>query len=261
MYRNEQVFQTKNDITDKLWHIWQVMDECIQTGIKTEGILPGGLKVTRRAPGLHRRLQSEKNADPMVAMDWVNLFALAVNEENAAGGRVVTAPTNGAAGILPAVLCYFDKFVRPVDKDIVSRYLLTAAAIGILYKKNASISGAEVGCQGEVGVACSMAAGALTEIIGGSVDAVENAAEIGMEHNLGLTCDPVGGLVQVPCIERNAMGAIKAINASRLALRGSGQHKVSLDKVIKTMWDTGNDMKSKYKETARGGLAVNIIEC
>jgi L-serine dehydratase len=174
---------------------------------------------------------------------------------------VVTAPTNGAAGIIPAVLCYFDKFVRPVNQDIVSRYLLTAAAIGILYKKNASISGAEVGCQGEVGVACSMAAGALTEIIGGSVDEVENAAEIGMEHNLGLTCDPVGGLVQVPCIERNAMGAIKAINASRLALRGTGQHKVSLDKVIKTMWDTGNDMKSKYKETARGGLAVNIIEC
>jgi L-serine dehydratase len=261
MFKNEQVFQPKKDIAEKLWHIWQVMQECVQTGIRTEGILPGGLKVTRRAPDLHRRLQSEKNADPMVAMDWVNLFAMAVNEENAAGGRVVTAPTNGAAGILPAVLCYFDKFVRPVDEDIVCRYLLTAAAIGILYKKNASISGAEVGCQGEVGVACSMAAGALTEIIGGSVDAVENAAEIGMEHNLGLTCDPVGGLVQVPCIERNAMGAIKAINASRLALRGSGQHKVSLDKVIKTMWDTGNDMKSKYKETARGGLAVNIIEC
>lgn len=261
MFKNEQVFQPKKDIAEKLWHIWQVMQECVQTGIRTEGILPGGLKVTRRAPDLYRRLQSEKNADPMVAMDWVNLFALAVNEENAAGGRVVTAPTNGAAGILPAVLCYFDKFVRPVDEDIVCRYLLTAAAIGILYKKNASISGAEVGCQGEVGVACSMAAGALTEIIGGSVDAVENAAEIGMEHNLGLTCDPVGGLVQVPCIERNAMGAIKAINASRLALRGSGQHKVSLDKVIKTMWDTGNDMKSKYKETARGGLAVNIIEC
>jgi L-serine dehydratase len=261
MSKNEQVFQPKEEITEKLWQIWQVMYDCVQTGIKAEGILPGGLKVTRRAPDLYRRLQSEKNADPMVAMDWVNLFALAVNEENAAGGRVVTAPTNGAAGIIPAVLCYFDKFVRPVDKDIVSRYLLTAAAIGILYKKNASISGAEVGCQGEVGVACSMAAGALTEIIGGSVDEVENAAEIGMEHNLGLTCDPVGGLVQVPCIERNAMGAIKAINASRLALRGSGQHKVSLDKVIKTMWETGNDMKSKYKETARGGLAVNIIEC
>ncbi|WP_299081306.1 L-serine ammonia-lyase [uncultured Paraglaciecola sp.] len=261
MMKNEQVFQGKEQVIEKLWHIWQVMFQSVQTGIQSEGILPGGLKVTRRAPALYRRLQSEQTADPMVAMDWVNLFALAVNEENAAGGTVVTAPTNGAAGIIPAVLCYFDKFVKPVDKDIVSRYLLTAAAIGILYKKNASISGAEVGCQGEVGVACSMAAGALTEIIGGSVDAVENAAEIGMEHNLGLTCDPVGGLVQVPCIERNAMGAIKAINASRLALRGSGQHKVSLDKVIKTMWDTGNDMKSKYKETARGGLAVNIIEC
>lgn len=261
MMKNEQVFQTKAEVVKKLWHIWQVMYECVEVGINSEGILPGGLKVTRRAPGLYRRLQSEQTADPMVAMDWVNLFALAVNEENAAGGRVVTAPTNGAAGIIPAVLCYFNKFVRPVNEEIVTRYLLTAAAIGILYKKNASISGAEVGCQGEVGVACSMAAGALTEILGGSVDAVENAAEIGMEHNLGLTCDPVGGLVQVPCIERNAMGAIKAINASRLALRGSGQHKVSLDKVIKTMWDTGNDMKSKYKETARGGLAVNIIEC
>jgi L-serine dehydratase len=261
MMKNEQVFQPKAEVVRKLWEIWQVMYECVQVGINSEGILPGGLKVTRRAPGLYRRLQSEQTADPMVAMDWVNLFALAVNEENAAGGRVVTAPTNGAAGIIPAVLCYFNKFVRPVDQEIVSRYLLCAAAIGILYKKNASISGAEVGCQGEVGVACSMAAGALTEILGGSVDAVENAAEIGMEHNLGLTCDPVGGLVQVPCIERNAMGAIKAINASRLALRGSGQHKVSLDKVIKTMWDTGTDMKSKYKETARGGLAVNIIEC
>lgn len=261
MMENESSLVPKSEVREKLWHIWEVMLESVQNGIESEGILPGGLKVTRRAPSLHRRLQSEQTADPMQAMDWVNLFALAVNEENAAGGRVVTAPTNGAAGIIPAVLCYFDKFVRPVDKDIVCRYLLTAAAIGILYKKNASISGAEVGCQGEVGVACSMAAGALTEIIGGSVDAVENAAEIGMEHNLGLTCDPVGGLVQVPCIERNAMGAIKAINASRLALRGSGQHKVSLDKVIKTMWDTGNDMKSKYKETARGGLAVNIIEC
>ena len=197
----------------------------------------------------------------MQTMDWVNLFALAVNEENAAGGRVVTAPTNGAAGIIPAVLAYFDKFIRPVDEETAARFLLTAGAIGILYKENASISGAEVGCQGEVGVACSMAAGALAEIMGGTVAAVENAAEIGMEHNLGLTCDPVGGLVQVPCIERNAMGAIKAINASRLALRGSGEHKVSLDKVIKTMRDTGNDMKTKYKETARGGLAVNIIEC
>ncbi|MFT4939738.1 MAG: L-serine dehydratase [Paraglaciecola sp.] len=261
MLMNEQVFQTQSEIRRKLWHIWQVMQECVQNGIRNEGILPGGLKVTRRAPKLFRRLQNERSTDPMQAMDWVNLFALAVNEENAAGGRVVTAPTNGAAGIIPAVLHYFDKFVRPVDEDIAARYFLTAAAIGILYKKNASISGAEVGCQGEVGVACSMAAGALTEILGGTVGEVENAAEIGMEHNLGLTCDPVGGLVQVPCIERNAMGSIKAINASRLALRGSGDHKVSLDKVIKTMWETGNDMKSKYKETARGGLAVNIIEC
>lgn len=261
MLKNETVFQDKNVIVDKLWEIWEVMQACITRGINTEGILPGGLKVTRRAPALYRRLQSEHSQDPMLAMDWVNLFALAVNEENAAGGKVVTAPTNGAAGIIPAVLSYYDKFVRPVDKETAYRYLLTAAAIGTLYKKNASISGAEVGCQGEVGVACSMAAGALTEILGGSPDAVENAAEIGMEHNLGLTCDPVGGLVQVPCIERNAMGSVKAINASRLALRGTGVQKVSLDKVIKTMWDTGNDMKSKYKETARGGLAVNIIEC
>ncbi|WP_100657396.1 L-serine ammonia-lyase [Alteromonas flava] len=261
MWRNEMVHASKEEVQDKLANIWQVMQACIKRGIETEGILPGGLKVLRRAPGLYRRLKNEKSSDPMQAMDWVNLFALAVNEENAAGGRVVTAPTNGAAGILPAVLSYYDKFVQPVDDETATRYLLTAAAIGILYKKNASISGAEVGCQGEVGVACSMAAGALTEILGGSVDAVENAAEIGMEHNLGLTCDPVGGLVQVPCIERNAMGAIKAINASRLAVRGSGEHKVSLDKVIKTMRDTGNDMKTKYKETARGGLAVNIIEC
>ena len=261
MIKNERVFQEDSEIKQKLWHIWQVMKKCIKRGIDSEGILPGGLKVKRRAPGLFRRLQSEQSNDPMAAMDWVNLFALAVNEENAAGSRVVTAPTNGAAGIIPAVLCYYDKFIRKVDEDTACRYLLTAAAIGILYKKNASISGAEVGCQGEVGVACSMAAGALAEIMGGSVAEVENAAEIGMEHNLGLTCDPVGGLVQVPCIERNAMGAIKAINACRLALRGTGEHKVSLDKVIKTMWDTGNDMKSKYKETARGGLAVNIIEC
>jgi len=197
----------------------------------------------------------------MQFMDWVDLFALAVNEENAAGGRIVTAPTNGAAGIVPAVMSYADKFIETLDEDSVVRFLLTSAAIGILYKKNASISGAEVGCQGEVGVACSMAAAGLAEYMGGSALTVENAAEIGMEHNLGLTCDPVGGLVQVPCIERNAMGAIKAINAARLAMRGTGDHKVSLDKVIKTMWETGNDMKTKYKETARGGLAVNIIEC
>lgn len=260
MLKNEQVLSDLNTKAE-LFSIWKVMDACIQRGIAQEGILPGGLKVVRRAPALHRKLQIEQTNDPMSAMDWVNLFALAVNEENAAGGRVVTAPTNGAAGIIPAVLKYVDKFIRPVDEDTASRFLLTAGAIGILYKENASISGAEVGCQGEVGVACSMAAGALVEVLGGTVEAVENAAEIGMEHNLGLTCDPVGGLVQVPCIERNAMGAIKAINAARLALRGTGEHKVSLDKVIKTMRDTGNDMKTKYKETARGGLAVNIIEC
>ncbi|WP_371193243.1 L-serine ammonia-lyase [Glaciecola sp. SC05] len=261
MLKNEAILRDEADTRKQLVHIWKVMQNCIERGINTEGILPGGLKVHRRAPALYHRLQNERNDDPMQVMDWVNMYALAVNEENAAGGRVVTAPTNGAAGIIPAVMSYYHKFIRPMDDDTACRFLLTAGAIAILYKKNASISGAEVGCQGEVGVACSMAAGALTEILGGSVDSVENAAEIGMEHNLGLTCDPVGGLVQVPCIERNAMGAIKAINASRLALRGTGTHKVSLDKVIKTMWETGNDMKSKYKETARGGLAVNIIEC
>ena len=261
MLKNEKALHPDTDIKTRLQQLWMTMDACINRGMDAEGILPGGLKVVRRAPSLHRRLTTEFSNDPMQTLDWINMFALAVNEENAAGGRVVTAPTNGAAGIIPAVLKYVDKFIRPVDKEIASRFLLTAGAIGILYKENASISGAEVGCQGEVGVACSMAAGALTEVLGGSIQAVENAAEIGMEHNLGLTCDPVGGLVQVPCIERNAMGAIKAINASRLALRGSGEHKVSLDKVIKTMRDTGSDMKTKYKETARGGLAVNIIEC
>ncbi|TMO56108.1 L-serine ammonia-lyase [Pseudoalteromonas aurantia] len=261
MMANEKTLRSEVDIKAELFNIWQVMKACIERGMKTEGILPGGLKVRRRAPSLYLKLNVEDSNDPLRAMDWVDLFALAVNEENAAGGRVVTAPTNGAAGILPSVLMYYHTFIREVDEEIATRYLLTAAAIGILYKKNASISGAEVGCQGEVGVACSMAAGALTEIMGGNVVHVENAAEIGMEHNLGLTCDPVGGLVQVPCIERNAMGAVKAINASRLAIRGSGEQKVSLDKVIKTMLDTGNDMKTKYKETARGGLAVNIIEC
>ncbi|RJE76459.1 L-serine ammonia-lyase [Pseudoalteromonas citrea] len=261
MMANEKTLRSEVDIKAELFNIWQVMKACIERGMKTEGILPGGLKVRRRAPSLYLKLNVEDSNDPLRAMDWVDLFALAVNEENAAGGRVVTAPTNGAAGILPSVLMYYHTFIREVDEEIATRYLLTAAAIGILYKKNASISGAEVGCQGEVGVACSMAAGALTEIMGGNVVHVENAAEIGMEHNLGLTCDPVGGLVQVPCIERNAMGAVKAINASRLAIRGTGEQKVSLDKVIKTMLDTGNDMKTKYKETARGGLAVNIIEC
>ena len=261
MMNNEKCLADEATIRTKLVAIWQAMQDCVDRGIRTEGILPGGLKVTRRAPALYRSLSVESNNDPLVVMDWVNLFALAVNEENAAGSRVVTAPTNGAAGIIPAVLCYYNKFIQPVSEDVCIKYLLTAAAIGILYKTNASISGAEVGCQGEVGVACSMAAGALTEILGGTPNQVENAAEIGMEHNLGLTCDPVGGLVQVPCIERNAMGSIKAINASRLALRGTGIQKVSLDKVIKTMWETGNDMKTKYKETSRGGLAVNIIEC
>ncbi|WP_108946196.1 L-serine ammonia-lyase [Shewanella halifaxensis] len=263
MMANELSIATNDEIEDQLWHIWQTMKNCVERGYLKEGMLPGGLKLRRRAPSLYRRLKAEgKNCvDPLTAMDWVDLFALSVNEQNAAGDRVVTAPTNGAAGIIPAVLCYYDMFVQQVDKDICCRYLLTAAAIGILYKKNASISGAEVGCQGEVGVACSMAAAALTEIMGGTVEHVENAAEIGMEHNLGLTCDPVGGLVQVPCIERNAMGAVKAINASRMAMRGDGNHKVSLDKVIKTMMDTGKDMRSKYKETAKGGLAVNIVEC
>jgi L-serine dehydratase len=241
--------------------VWDVMVKCIKRGCKTEGCLPGGLKVKRRAPGLYKRLKSDQTNDPLIVMDWVNLYALAVNEENAAGGKVVTAPTNGAAGILPAVLMYYNWFVREVDSDILQEYFLTATAIGSLYKHNASISGAEVGCQGEVGVACSMAAGALAAIMGGTPEAVENAAEIGMEHNLGLTCDPIGGLVQVPCIERNAMGATKAINAARLALRGSGEHKVSLDRVIATMRATGKDMKSKYKETSRGGLAVNVPEC
>ncbi|TMM46882.1 L-serine ammonia-lyase [Colwellia ponticola] len=261
MMNNEKCLNDEATIRTKLLDIWAAMKASVDRGISTEGILPGGLKVTRRAPALHRSLLVEKSNDPLTAMDWVNLFAMAVNEENAAGSRVVTAPTNGAAGILPAVLCYYDKFVKPLSDDDCIRYLLTAAAIGILYKTNASISGAEVGCQGEVGVACSMAAGALTEIMGGTPPQVENAAEIGMEHNLGLTCDPVGGLVQVPCIERNAMGSVKAINASRLALRGNGTQKVTLDEVIKTMWETGNDMKTKYKETSRGGLAVNITEC
>ncbi|MEM9103459.1 MAG: L-serine ammonia-lyase [Pseudomonadota bacterium] len=263
MLENEKIWRPEAEIKSKLLDIWQAMQACIQKGCDKEGVLPGGLKVVRRAPSIYRKLKCDPNSthDQLNAMDWVNLFALAVNEENAAGGRVVTAPTNGAAGIIPAVLNYYHKFIDNAQEEDAIRFLLTAGAIGILYKMNASISGAEVGCQGEVGVACSMAAAGLTEIMGGTPEQVENAAEVGMEHNLGLTCDPVGGLVQVPCIERNAMGAIKAINASRLALRGDGNHKVSLDKVIRTMRETGADMKSKYKETARGGLAVNIIEC
>ena len=263
MLENERAQCPELEVRSRLLAIWHAMNTCVKRGCEREGVLPGGLKVKRRAASLFRRLKTDPagNADPLAIMDWVNVFALAVNEENAAGGRVVTAPTNGAAGIIPAVMTYYRRFLPNADDEGTIRFLLTAAAIGTLYKKNASISGAEVGCQGEVGVACSMAAGALTEVMGGTPAQVENAAEIGMEHNLGLTCDPIGGLVQVPCIERNAMGAIKAINAARLALQGDGSHKVSLDKVIRTMWRTGADMSSKYKETARGGLAVNIIEC
>jgi len=263
MLENEKAHRSEAQIRREILEIWAAMDRCVKRGCEREGILPGGLKVKRRAAGLYRKIKSDPAgaSDPLVIMDWVNLFALAVNEENAAGGRVVTAPTNGAAGIVPAVIMYYRRFLPNADDDGTIRFLLTAAAIGALYKKNASISGAEVGCQGEVGVACSMAAGALAEVMGGTPAQVENAAEIGMEHNLGLTCDPIGGLVQVPCIERNAMGAVKAINAARLALQGDGTHKVSLDKVIQTMRRTGADMSSKYKETARGGLAVNIIEC
>ena len=264
MRENERAWRPDEETRNGLQRIWQVMQDCVEAGCSSEGIMPGGLKVKRRAAALYRQLSRHPEAslrDPLSVMDWVNLYALAVNEENASGGRVVTAPTNGAAGIVPAVLHYYMRFVPGANLEGVERFLLTAAAIGILYKENASISGAEVGCQGEVGVACSMAAGALCEVLGGTPQQVENAAEIGMEHNLGLTCDPVGGLVQVPCIERNAMGSVKAINAARLALRGDGHHFISLDKVIRTMRQTGADMKSKYKETARGGLAVNIIEC
>ena len=264
MLANEQVWRSEQEIRAGLLNIWQAMKCCIQRGYDSPGVLPGGLKVHRRAPTLYRQLQQQgkgTSEDPLAVMDWVNLYALAVNEENAAGGRVVTAPTNGAAGIIPAVLSYYCNHIAESNEDGVIEFLLTAGAIGILYLLNASISGAEVGCQGEVGVACSMAAGGLTAAMGGSMSQVENAAEIGMEHNLGLTCDPVGGLVQIPCIERNAMGSVKAINAQRLARLVEGQHKVSLDKVIKTMRETGADMKHHYKETSRGGLAVNVIEC
>jgi L-serine dehydratase len=263
MLENESALLPRAEVLARLMRIREVMEATVARGCEREGVLPGGLRVPRRAALIHRRLKTDARgaADPMFVLDQVNLFALAVNEENAAGGRVVTAPTNGAAGIIPAVLLYYLRFIPGADDDGAARFLLTAAAIAALYKRNASISGAEVGCQGEVGVACSMAAGALTEVLGGTPEQVENAAEIGMEHNLGLTCDPIGGLVQVPCIERNAMGAVKAINAARLALQGDGTHKVSLDKVIATMRQTGADMSVKYKETARGGLAVNIVEC
>jgi L-serine dehydratase len=264
MRRNERAWRSDAEIDSGLLNIWHVMQACVKRGCDTPGVLPGGYKVKRRAPDLYKQLTAPQVAapsDPLIALDWVNLWALAVNEENAAGGRVVTAPTNGAAGIVPALMHYYARFVPGANDAGIVNFLLTAAAIGFLYKENASISGAEVGCQGEVGVACSMAAAALTAVLGGSVRHVENAAEIAMEHHLGLTCDPVGGLVQIPCIERNAIGAAKAINVARMALRGDGTHYVSLDKVIKTMRETGADMKTKYKETSRGGLAVNIVEC
>ncbi|RVU86077.1 L-serine ammonia-lyase [Leucothrix sargassi] len=268
MFANECMRKTEKQVYDDLLGIWNVMQDCVASGCKNDGILPGGLKVKRRAPSLYQKLSlqcSDSLVDPLTATDWVTLYALAVNEENAAGGRVVTAPTNGAAGVIPAVLHYCLQYYHADSPDSeienkVVRFLLTAAAVGILFKENASISGAEVGCQGEIGSACSMAAAGLTEVLGGTPEQVENAAEIAMEHNLGLTCDPIGGLVQVPCIERNAMAAVKAITASRMALRGDGQHFVSLDKVIKTMRETGRDMRGKYKETARGGLAINVLE-
>ena len=271
MLANELSWRSEAELRTALLHIWDVMQACVENGCtRTDLVLPGGLKVRRRAPLLRERLRSQEAAttrlgtagqDPLWAMEWVNLYALAVNEENASGGRIVTAPTNGAAGIIPAVLHFYARFLEGAGDDGVVDFLLTAAAIGILFKLNASISGAEVGCQGEVGSACSMAAGAMCAVLGGTPEQVENAAEIGIEHNLGLTCDPVGGLVQIPCIERNAIASIKAINAARLSLAGDGSHKVSLDQAIKTMRETGADMKTKYKETSRGGLAVNVIEC
>jgi L-serine dehydratase len=262
MLDNEQTWHSEKEIRGYVETIWDVMHECVLRGLATEGILPGGLNVRRRAKKLAKRLEQEGARDSLNAMDWVNVFAMAVNEENAAGGRVVTAPTNGAAGVIPAVAHYYERFIENASREGLFKFFLTAAAIGILYKENASISGAEVGCQGEVGVACSMAAGGLVAALGGTDQQVEYAAEIGMEHNLGMTCDPIGGLVQIPCIERNAMGAVKAINASRIAMRESGEHKVSLDQVIKIMYDTGKDMQSRYKETSLGGLAtLNIIEC
>lgn len=258
---NEKTWRDVSKIRSDLERIWEVMKACVRRGLETEGTLPGGLNVRRRAPRLARKLKEQGSADPLAPMDWVNVYAMAVNEENAAGGRVVTAPTNGAAGIIPAVAHYYQRFVEGASDEGLFRYFLTAGAIGILYKENASISGAEVGCQGEVGVACSMAAGGLVAAQGGSNRQVEYAAEIGMEHNLGMTCDPIGGLVQIPCIERNAMGSVKAINASRIAMRETDEHKVSLDQVIATMYQTGLDMQSRYKETSLAGLALNVIEC
>ena len=264
MFANEQVWRAPAEIEAGLDEIWNAMQSCVARGIRESGTLPGGLHVPRRAPALHAELSSRPEAamrDPLTTLDWVNLYALAVNEENAAGGRVVTAPTNGAAGIIPSVLHYYDRFIPGANIAGVRTFLLTAAAVGILYKENASISGAEVGCQGEVGVACSMAAAGLTAALGASPGQIENADEIDMEPNIGLTCDPIGGLVRIPCIERNAMGAVKAINASRMAMRGDGKHKVSLDKVIRTLRDTGRDMQDTYKETSRGGLAGKGTQC
>lgn len=258
---NEMAWHPEAEVRDYIHLVWQTMEGCVNRGLQTEGILPGGLKVRRRAPALARKLAARNADDPLAPIDWVNAFAMAVNEENAAGGRVVTAPTNGAAGIIPAVGLYYLRFTSNSSSEGIVRYLLTAGAIGILYKENASISGAEVGCQGEVGVACSMAAGGLVAALGGNNMQVEYAAEIGMEHNLGMTCDPIGGLVQIPCIERNAMGAVKAINAARIALQETGDHKVSLDQVIETMYQTGLDMQSRYKETSLAGLALNVIKC
>ena len=258
---NEVQWRDRAEVDRSIDAIWRAMEGCIERGLRTEGVLPGAMAVTRRAPKLRSRLEAREQASPLDAMEWVNAYAIAVNEENAAGGRVVTSPTNGAAGIIPAVLMYYLRFVPGANTGGVRTFLLTAGAIGILYKVNASISGAEMGCQGEVGVACSMAAGALAAVLGGTSDHVEEAAEIGMEHNLGLTCDPIGGLVQIPCIERNAMGAVKAINAATIAMHGDGTHKVTLDQVIETMRQTGLDMSSSYKETSMGGLAVNVPEC
>lgn len=261
IYQNETSWRTAAEVDSKLAAICQGMRDCIARGLRTEGVLPGKMSVLRRAPKLARRLSQSGELSPLHALEWVNAYAIAVNEENAAGGRVVTSPTNGAAGIIPAVLQYYENFVPGANEEGVRNYMLTAGAIGVLYKTNASISGAEMGCQGEVGVACSMAAGGLAAALGGSNDHIEEAAEIGMEHNLGLTCDPIGGLVQIPCIERNAMGAVKAINAAQLAMHGDGTHIVTLDQVIETMRQTGNDMSTHYKETSQGGLAVNVPEC
>ena len=259
--RNETHWRSRKEVDQRIADIWRAMQDCIERGLRTDGVLPGKMSVLRRAPKLYRSLSKRSEPTAFDAMEWVNAFAIAVNEENASGGRVVTSPTNGAAGIIPAVLMFYDRFVPGASEEGIRTFILTAGAIGILYKINASISGAEMGCQGEVGVACSMAAGGLAAALGGSNDHIEEAAEIGMEHNLGLTCDPIGGLVQIPCIERNAMGAVKAINAAKLAMHGDGTHKVTLDQVIKTMRQTGLDMSAHYKETSKGGLAVNVPEC